>query len=332
MDEPLVTGIHAVTITVSDLGPHLRLYRDALDWEVIGETTLPEELVARRWGVRSPAHLLRLSPPNAATGQLRLVRFPALRPASLGHPPIRVNGFFAIDMYVRDLDEARRRVAAAGAMWAADARWEIEAPSCTVVVRQGLVRAPDDVNLVFVRAEEPRPTAVWAADPSAFCTELTSVVLGTPDVEHSKRFWGPQGLGLRIAYDAAFTQPEMSRMVGVEETSAFRMALGVGATTARLEILGRAPDPHSAVPSADLARRQRPGVSLGQTAWTIRVSDLDRAMAVMAAQGAEIVQAATPIPEGGPELSSGRAAAVVSPEGAWLEVLERDPPTPPGGA
>lgn len=322
---PLITGIHAASITVRDFGPHLLLYADALGWAVVSDVAISERSAERLWGIAVSAHAMVLSCGGATTGKLCLIRFGGgVTPVSYGYPPVRVNGFFAIDMYVKSQEEAQRRVENAGARFAARARWEVAGEGRNIVVRQGRVEAPDDVNLVFVQPDVPRQTQAWTHDPQSFCTELTSVVVGSPDVSRSKEFWGESGLGLPIIYDTVFAQPEMCAMCGVEQDAAFRMAFGVGESTARIEILGRAPagrDPYDQTPSVDLATHQRAGLALGQTSWTVVVRDLDEAMRVCRSQGLE-VRGPFENEETKALWGGSRLATTITPEGVWLELIE----------
>jgi hypothetical protein len=323
MSAPAINGIHAALCTVTDFAAHEVLFCGALGWQAGSRRRLSAIETHARLQVAAEAEVLQLTAPGASSGEVWLIRFSGTTPRRLGYPPIRVAGFFAIDLYVRDIDEAVRRIELKGFACAGKATWQVATPAGTVTVRQAKIDGPDDVSLVLVNPEKPRYTATWAQEPTAFATELTSVVVGSSDVEASKMFWGEGGLGLPIIYDSVFSQPEMSRMCGIEEDSAFRMAFGVGESTARLEIVGRAKDPHETVPSADLAPRQRPGGSLGQSAWVVRVNHLDSAIEAATARGASVIRpAARHWGLAGPQADE-RCAAVLSPEGIWLELIER---------
>ena len=308
---------------MSDFAAHEALFCQALGWRVGTRHRLNTRDATARFQVDAEAEVMQLVAPGASSGETWLLRFAGQRPQRLGYPPIRVHGLFAIDVYVRDIDEAVIRIERAGARCAGKATWQVATPGGTLTVRQAKVDGPDDVSVVLVNPEKPRYTATWTHEPGAFATELTSVVVGSRDVEASKVFWGEAGLGLPIIYDSVFSQPEMSRMCGIEEDSAFRMAFGVGESTARLEIVGRADDPHASVPSAEFAARQRPGMSLGQSAWVLRVSDLETAMARATAQGASLTRPAGMHSSLAGRHEEERCAAVLSPEGIWLELIER---------
>lgn len=323
MRAPAINGIHAALCTVTDFAAHEALFCGCLGWQAGSRRRLSALEADARLRVRAEADVLQLTAQGASSGEVWLIRFRGMTPERLGYPPIRVTGFFAIDLYVRDIDEAVRRLGHAGFACAGKATWQVATPAGTVTVRQAKIDGPDDLSLVLVKPEAPRYTATWTHAPAAFATELTSVVVGSPDVEASKAFWGEGGLGLPILYDSVFSQPEMSRMCGIEEDSAFRMAFGVGESTARLEIVGRATDPHASVPSADLAPRQRPGMSLGQSAWVVRVKHLDSAIEAATARGGTVMRpAARHSGLVGPDADE-RCAAILSPEGIWLELIER---------
>lgn len=323
----LIDGIHAVVITVRDLEASATCYHQALGWETLAEAELPAAVVERLWGLRSAARLQVVAPASVESGRVHLVQFVDHEPSSTGHPAADAYGLFAIDVYVHDLAAARRRCEAAGARWAGGpATWHLGEEPQRVTVQQGFVHLPDDVNLTLVVPARPRRTLAWERDPTAFATELTSVVVCTDHVEAAKAFWGMDGLGLVEQYDAEFAQPALARMVGLPETFAQRMAFLVGATTARLEVTGRPQRYRDAAwRSRDLRPRQRPGRSFGQGAWVVVTDHLDEAVQVAVAHGGRLLT--PPFQVDGP-VHRGRAVAIVqTPEQTLLE-LWGPPPKP----
>ncbi|MCL6647870.1 MAG: hypothetical protein K6U89_06010 [Chloroflexi bacterium] len=318
---PLTEGIAAAVITVRDFSPHLRLFGEALGWEVCAQATLSATETALLWGAAAAADVLVLAPPSAVTGRVHLVRFQGEAPPALGHPPLDAIGLFALDLYTRDLEELRARAEAAGARWAGGpASWQLGEPPHTVTVRQGLFHLADDVNVTAVMPGHPRPTIAWQKNPSALTTELTSVVACVPDVDTAKAFWGEGGLGLVEQYDAEFAQPELARMVGRPDSFAARMAFLAGSTTARLELVGR-PTRLPATGWRALDRRplQRPGRSVGQGAWVVAVRDLAAARAVAATHGQLLGE---PFQLDNPVYAGRAVLPVLSPEGTLLELWE----------
>jgi catechol 2,3-dioxygenase-like lactoylglutathione lyase family enzyme len=317
----IIDGIAAAVVTVADLDAHLRLYRDALGWDVTAQVTVHEPQARQLWGTPA-ATITVLAPARAQTGRLHLFSAAGPPPEPGPHPQGDGLGLYAVDMYVRDLDDARRRCEAAGATFAGGpAAWELGTPERRVTVAQARIAAPEGVNLVFVVPGAPRPTAAWDADPQAYATELTSVVIASPDVDASIAFWGGDGLGLAIAYDARFTQPALSQLVGAADDQEFRMAFGVGPRTARLELLGR-PDGRgrAATPAGDLRARQRPGAITGMSALGVRVRDLGAALEMVRRRGGAVV--AGPVALADSPYGGERLAVARTPDGIVLELAD----------
>ncbi|MBM3513226.1 MAG: hypothetical protein FJX59_05865 [Alphaproteobacteria bacterium] len=237
-------------------------------------------------------------------------------------PPARANRLRNLNMYVRDMAETRRRVEAAGAIWEAEVRFDITALDGTMqTVHQARIGLPDGAGIVFVIPSIARWTATWTNTPNAFSTEATSVVASVPDVDASKAFWGPGGLGLEIRYDTTSANAKFNELAGLEPDAVNRLAFGWGLATARVEILGRGADPYSHIPSADLMRRRRPGKSTAEVGWIVAVANLDAGLARMAARGGRVV---APPTTGGAAFNHARVAAVETPEGSLLTVVEEN--------
>lgn len=317
---PLISGVNAIMIGARDPAPFIAVFRDALGWDVAVQAMLDAPLCRHLWGVDAAAEITVLAPPGVDHGVVQVIRFPTRDIAVADEPPPRCHRLRHLNMYVRDMAEARRRVEAAGATWGAEVKFDIAALDGAVqTVHQARVVLPDGAGIVFVIPSIARWTETWTTTPQAFATEITSVVAAVPDVDASKAFWGPDGLGLEIRYDTSAANAKLNELSGIEPDAVTRLAFGWGHSTARVELLGRGSDAYSHIASIDLMRRRRPGRSTAEVGWTLRVASLDAALARMTARGARLV--AAPIAGDGVAFR-GRVAAVESPEGSLLTVVE----------
>jgi hypothetical protein len=319
--QPLITGVHALMLGVPEFAPLRRVFTEALGWDVVSEAELDRQLCEALWQAPSAAEVLVLAARSVPCGRVHLVRFPAAAATEVADRGPRAFGFRAMNTYVRDMDEARARIEAAGGTWGAETRFDIESlDGVTQTVHQGRALLPHGAGLVFVVPTIPRWTAAWSQDESVFCPEATSVVVASADPDGSKRFWGPDGLGLEIRYDVVQTNPGTNKMVGLEPDAAVRLIFGWGEKTARVEILGRAKDAYEHLVSPDLTRQQRPAVGLGPIGWVIEVDGLDAALARMAATGGRLI--AGPLATNNGLHGKRRVATVETPENTWLSVWE----------
>ncbi len=320
---PLIPGVNAIMIGASAAAPHIGVFKGALGWNVTGQTRLPRDFCRRVWDIDAVAEVTVLSPPGVSHGAVHVLVFPEIAVPIATEPPPRSYRLRHLNMYVRDMAEARRRVEAAGAAWKAEVKFDIAALDGTVqTVHQARVGLADGAGLVFVIPSIARWTATWSKSPAAFATEITSMVAGIPDVDASKAFWGPDGLGLEIRYDITSANAKLNELSGLEPDAVTRLAFGWGQSTARVELLGRGPDAYAHIPSIDLMRTRRPGRSTAEVGWVVEVAAFEAALQRMIEHGGRILCA--PIPGDG-VLYRGRVATVEAPEGSLLTVVEALP-------
>lgn len=317
---PPISGVNAIMIGANDPAPFVRVFKGGLGWDVANVATVPAALCRHLWGVDAAAEVTVLAPAGVNHGVVHVVRFPTLQIPVAAAPPARCCRLRNLNMYVRDMAEARRRVEAAGAIWNAEVKFDITALDGTVqTVHQARVALAEGAGIVFVIPSIARWTETWTNTPSAFSTEITSVVAAIPDVDASKTFWGPEGLGLEIRYDTTSANAKLNQLAGLEPDAVTRLAFGWGSSTARVELLGRGADAYAHIPSVDLMRTRRPGASTAEIGWVLEVASLERAIERMTAHGGQVL--AAPIAGDG-ALYRGRVAAVQSPEGSLLTVVE----------
>lgn len=312
----LIEGITAAVIGVSDFAPHLAFFGTQLGYEVAARGTVPARTAEALWGSGlGEIEAIALSAAGADTGRIHLVRVPdpsqpAARPHNLDL------GLIGIDMYARDIDAAHRDLSQAGYQWlCAPSTYDVPLGERTVQVTQGVCSAPDGVGVVFVQPAAVRDTAAWAVDPGRPFTELTSVVCHVPDPDAEIALWGPDGLGMSVWYDVAFTAPGFDAVADLPAGTRMRLAFLAGPRTTRIEVTSA-----EAAPRVDRREAQRPGRSLGHSGWSVRTSDLDQALARSAAAGSKI--SGEPVDTEDPLHGRARAAAIRTPNGIAVDLWE----------
>ena len=317
--EPLINGVTAAVVGVSDRQAHLDLYRDRLGFEVVADGTVDRATASRLWGDGLPdLPVTVLAAAGAPGGRIALIEVDVQGAAT--HPHITDLGLMGIDVYTRDIQATHQDLVAAGHPWLTPpSTYDVPLGEGRVTVTEGICLAPDGTDLVFVQPANPRGTEAWAVDPDRRYTELTSVVCHVPDVDGEVSFWGPSGLGLEVWYDVTFTAPGLDRMADLAAGSRLRLAFLAGPTTARIEITSVVDGAHG----ADRRASQRPGRSLGHSGWLARTRDLDTALRQAGDHGAQRVVG--PVPTADPLFGAGRAASMVTPNGVSLTLYEPGP-------
>ncbi|TDD35608.1 hypothetical protein E1287_13235 [Actinomadura sp. KC06] len=314
--DPLVDGITAALVGVTDFGPHLDFFCGRLGYEVAAEGEVPGPVAGALWGTGpSGVEAIALSAAGADTGQIHLVRVPeplapAVRPHNLDV------GLIGIDMYAKDIETAHAQFAEAGIGWSSPpATYAVAVGDQEVTVTQGVCPAPDGTAVVFVQPAAARGTAAWDADPERLYTELTSVVCHVPDADAEIAFWGPDGLGMSLWYDVVFSSPGFDAVADLPPGTRMRLAFLAGERTARIEVT-------SAEGEHRVDRRpvQRPGRSLGHSGWTVRTRDLDAVLEAVRRTDGQVT--ATPIETDDPFHGKATATSVTTPNGIPVTLYE----------
>ncbi|GII86104.1 hypothetical protein Ssi03_40940 [Sphaerisporangium siamense] len=282
---PLVEGITAAMVGVTEFGPHLDFLRGDLGFEVAAEGVVPGAVADALWG-SGPAdvEVIALAAAGAGTGRVHLLRVPEpIAPAEAPHN--LDDGLIGIDLYARDIEAAHAGLAGADRPWATPpTTYGVAVGEREVQVTQGVCPGPDGTVVVFVQPAAVRGTEAWAADPGRPFTELTSVVCHVPDADGEVAFWGPDGLGMAVWYDVVFSSPGFDTVAGLPPGTKMRLAFLAGEKTARIEVTSAA-GPHR----ADRRATQRPARSLGHSGWSVRTRDLDAALAVVRDTGGRVL-------------------------------------------
>ncbi|WP_433496451.1 hypothetical protein ACQP1K_15750 [Sphaerimonospora sp. CA-214678] len=285
--QPLVEGVTAAVVGVTDFGPHLDFFRGDLGFQVAAEGTVPAATADALWG-SGPAdvEVMALAAAGAETGRIHLVRVP--EPIAPAEPPHNLDdGLIGIDMYARDIEAAHAEHGRSGRDWTtAPTTYGVAVGEREVQVTQGVCPAPDGTVVVFVQPAAVRGTEAWAVDPDRPFTELTSVVCHVPDADAEVAFWGPDGLGMSVWYDVVFSSPGFDTVAGLPSGTEMRLAFLAGEKTARIEVT-------SAVGEHRVDRRatQRPARSLGHSGWSVRTRDLAAALESVRRTGGRVLGA-----------------------------------------
>ncbi|WP_067186351.1 hypothetical protein [Microtetraspora niveoalba] len=283
--QPLVEGITAAIVGVTDFGPHLDFFAGRLGYQVAGEGVVPAAVAGTLWGSgAADVEVVALAAAGAGTGRIHLVRVPD--PVAPAEAPHNLDvGLVGIDMYARDIEAAHAELGRAGHTWATPpTTYGVAVGEREVEVTQGVCPAPDGTVVVFVQPAAVRGTEAWAADPDRPYTELTSVVCHVPDPDAEIVFWGPDGLGMAVWYDVVFSSPGFDKVAGLPDGTRMRLAFLAGEKTARIEVTSAAGGHR-----VDRRAAQRPARSLGHSGWSVRTRDLPAALESVRRTGGRVL-------------------------------------------
>ena len=312
---PLVQGINAAFVGVSETQANIDFYCGQLGYEVSESGTIPADQAAGLWGAGVDTEVTVLTAAGAPHGRIVLLSVADAAPAE--YPHSADFGLAAIDMYTRDIEESHRVLTAAGHAWVTPpATWEVPLGEKLVTVTEGFCLAPDGTDVVFVEPAAPRGTQAWDNDPDRHYTELTSVVCHVPDFEAEVAFWGPDGLGLAVWYDVSFSSEGLEKMAELPPGSTMRLAFLAGAQTARIEVTQIV----DRTIGTDRRDRQRTARSLGHSGWLVQTADLDAALARVTELGGTVLTG----PAAGPAVLFGgsRVAVIDTPNRIQITLQE----------
>jgi catechol 2,3-dioxygenase-like lactoylglutathione lyase family enzyme len=302
----MIAGIADIIIGVRDPAGWTALARDELDFEVraAGQDHGP-------LGEGSSGATV-LAPRGAETGRIRLIHYPEGR--QTGRPDIHDVGYFDFDIYSKNCDTTYEQLARQGYQFRARPEtWSVETPPLTLT--EGMLHAPDDVNLVFVGMAQPRGAAAYAVDPERLYSEASSSVAVVPDLDAAIRFWR-DGLGYQLLLDFQLQHPALEPLLGLPPTEGFRMALlAKGGETARIELIALPPERQT----GQNRTIHRAG-TIGLIAWGFRSTDLDADLAAIAAAGGRIERQPAPV-EDAPHRRA-RVATASTPDNLLLELWQ----------
>lgn len=273
----MIAGITDIVIGVRNPAGWIALARDELDYAVRADGRDDGPLGEGSAGATV------LAPAGAETGRIRLVHYPEA--SDVGRPDVHDLGFFDFDIYSRDCDRTYTTLVANGYQFRARPEtWSLESPPITLT--EGLLLAPDNVNLVFVGTAQPRGAAAYAADPSRLYSEASSSVAVVPDLDAAIGFWR-DGLGYQLLLDFQLQHSALEPLLGVPPTEGFRMALLANrGETARIELI--------AFPAEQQRGRNRTrnrAGTVGLIAWGFRSTDLDADLTAIVRAGGRVENA-----------------------------------------
>lgn len=315
-DQPLIQGVNAAFLGVTDPAAHLDYYCGQLGFAVAESGRLTADEAAAIWGPGvGEIEVTVLAAAGADHGRIVLLRVGQAGPPE--YPHSADYGLAGIDLYTRDINESHRVLEAAGYPWVTPpATWRVPLGEKIVTVTEGFCNAPEGTGVVFVQPAAPRGTAAWEAEPDRFYTELTSVVCHVPDFEAEIRFWGPDGLGMAQWYDATFSDPGLEAMASLPAGTVMRLSFLAGPRTARIEVTCI----QNRTTGRDRRAEQRTARHLGHTGWLVRTHDLDAALERVRQRGGTVLTG----PVVGPAVlfEQHRVAMVETPNGIPVTLVE----------
>jgi hypothetical protein len=226
------------------------------------------------WGIDAPARSLGLAPaPGCPGGRIDLLHFPDLDlPTQGAPPPLSTYGCTALSIYAGDLDEVVSRLGRQGARQVGrQVRFPVPRGDEVAHNEAVLLELADDLNLLVVHAEAPRPT--WTAEhhPGHPTSEVNLILYRTPLWREVVTWWGPDGLGLPRAVEVKAGGQFASDLFGAVSGLDIDNAITGNTAAARLEIHG--PDRASDTTDRDddIRASQWPGSRLGPVLWSVRL-------------------------------------------------------------
>lgn len=269
---PAATGVHRVYVGVSDFGPTVRVFRDALGWQVCDLHEICASDARRVWRVDAPAEVLTLSPARGCpTGAIDLLRFSTLDIPARGAPPMAAFGHMAISLYVRDIEAAVSAVERVGGRLAGSiAKGSVPRGKDGFMDALGARVSVGDFNVLLIETAQPRETWMRARYPDWRSSEINFMLYRTPLLDELLDWWGPAGVGLPIAHSTPIGNESISFTYGAAPGLHQQIGVTANPEPVRLELqgpdnsLGEAPDVAS-----DRRPFQRPGQALGPVLWRV---------------------------------------------------------------
>ncbi|GIW08748.1 MAG: hypothetical protein KatS3mg060_3553 [Dehalococcoidia bacterium] len=302
----MIAGITDIVIGVREPASWVTLACDELDFQLRSQGVDEGPL-----GDGSSMATI-LAPRGADTGRIRLLSYADA--STTGRPDIHDIGFFDFDIYSRNCQTTYEQLTRKGYQFRARPEtWSIESPPLTLT--EGMLLAPDDVNLVFIGTAQPRGAAAYAADPDRMYSEASSSVAVVPDLDAAVRFWR-DGLGYQLLLDFQLQHPALEPLLGLPPSEGFRMALlAKGGETARIELIALPPERQTG-----RNRTMNRVGTLGLIAWGFRSTDLDADLAAIEAAGGRIDVPPHPVEDA--VHGSARVALASTPENLLLELWQ----------
>jgi len=236
-------GIDVVVLPVADAEPLLRLYADAMGFEVLDRGPVPEpEAWARLWDLPAPpgASVL-LGKRGSAGGWIRLVEVPGLPPADPAGPPDRP-GPYALDFYLRDPDATEAAIGRLGWGFVSDPVDYLLPGTGHPVRERMLEQTVSGLRHAFVLYREGRTRCVLGERPEADVSEVNAVVFATDDLPGARKFV-EEVLEGRVYFSGRFAGPALETLLDLAPGQGFDavIARGPKSRNARLEFLERIP-------------------------------------------------------------------------------------------
>ena len=310
-----VDGLSSIVIGTSDLELSLRLYRDALGMSVIADDTARGDAVERFYDLPPGAAVRRvlLAQQDVRYGMVQLLDVGAAATGRVqeGATAVDHGHIKTLDVFVEDYEAASRRLLDHGFHWHTEPRTY---PGGDISATEGHIQAPDDVLLAILQIHGA-PRSLFARATGLFSeVGASSHIVG--DLAANVRFFG-EGFGYSVHYDAELTGPGVDSLVGIPEGTGLHMTIMApeGYTTGKVGIVRYGPT----AAGRSLAAQSWPPRH-GMVAHAFLVRDLDAVCERLARLGGQVRVA--PAPLALPPWGAPRVAAVATPEGLRVELIE----------
>lgn len=308
-------GIDVVTLPAADIDDLLALYTEGFGFSIITDRPVSDPVRQRLWALPFPPRReVLLGKPGSHGGWIRLVDVPDLPEARTPGRPDR-DGPYALDFYVRGVDQVEARIASLGWGFRSEAQY-YSLPGTHVEVRERMLEQGRSGMLHAIVEYRPGQTrCVLGETADEDCSEVVAAVFFTSHLAKATAF-AEKVLGARRYFSARFDGPAVERMLGLAEGEGFEAALFRGplSRNARLEFGGTIASV-PAKPVAETAGRDLVPRVIAECA----VDDLDALSNTLAGGEHGISTGVLTVADGA------RRLGLVSPYGAVFEFWQRAP-------
>ena len=168
------------------------------------DTAISAFAARQLYGLGTATWESRLVMPGAAAGFLRLIHTPG-EPV---HGGTFDRGAHAIDLYVRDMDQALNVAKNTHAAISAVAAYKVG----LMTIKECKCVGPDGIALVLIAVDKMRPSLL-STNPAPLFSEVHSAVTVVDSIDAAAPFW--KQAGLTSLLDATFAEPSVNAFMGL---------------------------------------------------------------------------------------------------------------------
>lgn len=292
-----MTLLKCATHVVADLAATVDRYRDWMDYRLVEEGTVPDDLAQAWQAPASAGRAYALMQP--ASGEDVFLRFVEGDPVP-GYAPIRSYGWAAIELCVSDVEAVNTRML--------ESPFEVIGPPKALdgfaTVKPMQVRGADQETVYLTEILAPGPET-GLPQPRSLVDRPFIMVLACPDLRKSAQ-WVKDVLGLPVIDPVAIRYSMITLSFGLDEDAKTELVTAKGGGQVFLEL--------DQYPEGACERPRHPGaLPPGVAITTMFHPDFARL---------EGHWASAPVVREGPLYAGRRSGVLLTPEGALLEVIE----------